>query len=326
MRKIPLFLFLLALVHCQVWAQSPMQGTASGDAAANAAGKVELIEGEVTVYDRTKAARNVRLGSLLYEGERIVTGRDGELHLSMDDGGYLAVRPNTDMNILSFQAQGRDDDRSILGLIAGSFRSITGWIGQHNPKSYQVRTPTATIGIRGTDHEPLVIAEAAQAGEPGTYDKVNAGGTVIVSTRGHGRIEVTPNRAGFAPLRGSPTPRLLSRVPRFFRPTRNETRLRHKHLAIQKSANRLREERKRVILERSRRSHERRDAHKSQQRQRLVQPPNNAHEPRRELRKDQRMRQAGDHKHKAEERKQKGQERSRSPKNHRDDSRGRTRN
>ncbi len=251
------------LVHCGVWAQSPGQATAPAKPSVNAAGKVDLVEGEVTVYDRGRAARRIRIGDTLYEGEGIVTGRDGELHLAMDDGGYLAVRPNTNMNIVGFQAQGRDDDKSILNLVAGSFRSITGWIGRTNPKSYQVRTPTATIGIRGTDHEPLVIPDGAKDGEPGTYDKVNAGGTVIESSYGHGRIEVTPNRAGFAPLRGKPMPRLLTDVPRFYRPTRNESRLFQKHQAVQKVADGLREERRRAILER-RRELERKDAHKAE--------------------------------------------------------------
>jgi hypothetical protein len=325
MRRISLFILMWALICCAAWAQDPMQGTAPGKVVVNTAGKVELVEGDVTVYDRAKAARKVRIRDPLYEGERIVTGRNGELHLSMDDGGYLAVRPNTNMNIQSFQAQGRDDDRSILNLIAGSFRSITGWIGKHDPKSYQVRTPTATIGIRGTDHEPLVVPEGAKDAEPGTYDKVNAGGTVIVSNRGHGRIEVTPNRAGFAPLRGKPTPRLLSRVPRFYRPTRNESRLAHKHRAVQKAVDRLRDERKRVILERSKRSHKPRDTRKAPL-ERGHQQPRKEREHRRELHKDQRMRHTDERKHEIEGRKQKSEARRRARENRRDAPRGRNRN
>jgi len=324
MPRISLLIVLWALVHCAAWAQDPIQETVPGKPVINTAGKVDLVEGDVTVYDHAKAARKVRIGDLLYEGERILTGRNGELHLSMDDGGFLAVRPSTNMNILSFQAQGRDDDRSVLDLVVGSFRSITGWIGRHNPKRYQVRTPTATIGIRGTDHEPLVIAEATKDAEPGTYDKVNAGGTVIVSKRGHGRIEVTPNRAGFAPLRGKRTPRLLSGVPRFYRPTRNESRLTHKHRAVQKAVDRLREKRKRLILERSSRSHERRDARKAQL-QRGHQQPRKESEPRPGLRKDQRMRQAEDRKHRIEEHKQKSEERHRAREYRRDAPRGRNR-
>src|SRR5262245_31381118 len=148
MARILAVLLALLVAFCPSAAQNV--GAPAG-APGNIAGKIELVEGDVRVYDRVKTARSVRVGDALYEGDGVVTGRDGELHIAMDDGGYLAVRPNTNMSVLAYQAQGRDDDRSILGLAAGSFRSITGWIGRHNPRAYQVRTQTATIGIRGTD-------------------------------------------------------------------------------------------------------------------------------------------------------------------------------
>jgi hypothetical protein len=261
------YLLIVLLLGALAGARAQQPPTAGS--AANVVGRVELVEGDVTVFARTRVARRVRVGDLLHEDERIVTGRNGELHLAMDDGGYLAVRPNTDLTLVAYQARGGDDDKSVLNLVAGSFRSITGWIGRHNARSYQVRTPTATIGIRGTDHEPLVIPDGAADGEPGTYDKVNAGGTVL-ETR-NGRIEVGPNRAGFAPLRGQPAPRLLAEVPRFYRATRNESRLAQKHQAITKSADRLREERRRLLDGRRSDLKARSDERKVEQRQERVQ-------------------------------------------------------
>src|SRR5262249_58079165 len=96
----------------------------------------------------------------------------GEVHLRMEDGGYIAVRPGTRMRIVNFRAEGGSDDRSVIGLLDGSFRSVTGWIAKLGPQRAIVRTPTATIGIRGTEHEPLVIPEGSSRGDPGTYDRV----------------------------------------------------------------------------------------------------------------------------------------------------------
>ena len=284
----------------------------------NVAGMVELAEGDVTVYDRAKAARRIRVGDALYEGDGVVTGRDGELHVAMDDGGYLAVRPNTSMSVVAYQALGRDDDRSIFSLVAGSFRSITGFVGRHNPRAYQVRTQTATIGIRGTDHEPMVVPEGVPGAEPGTYDKVNAGGTFIESTLGHGRIDVSPNRAGFAPLRGRPAPRLLAEVPRVYRPTRHEQRLFNRHEASERSFGRLREERRRVIDERRKSFEERKTAPKAEFK-RDAGPRDIA--PKREQQKDVRHKRQGDaddrkdgkdqRRKEAERRREPSQERSR---------------
>jgi hypothetical protein len=260
------------------------------------AGKIELVEGDVTIYDRGKTARRVRVGDALYEGDGVVTGRNGELHVAMDDGGYLAVRSNTSMSVIAYQAQGRDDDRSVFNLVAGSFRSITGWIGRHNPRAYQVRTQTATIGIRGTDHEPMVIPDGSPAGEAGTYDKVNAGGTYIESTQGHGRIDVTPNRAGFAPLRGRPAPRLLAEVPRLYRPTRYEQRLVNRHQAAQKGSERLREDRRRMLEERRKALEERKDARKAEMKREQQKNAAQRSEPQKEAREKRLQEQAEDRK------------------------------
>lgn len=216
--------------------------------AAEMAGKVELVSGRVSVVDPAQAERPVKVGDGVREGESIVTGADGEIHLEMADGGTIAVRPNTRLRIAEYRARGDDQDKGVFSLLAGGFRSITGWIGKFNPRSYQVRTPTATIGIRGTDHEPLVIPEGSSEGEAGTYDMVNAGATYIEA---EGTVlEVPEQRVAFAPVAGAgprPMPRLLERIPPFFRPGLNERLLERRHEAIQHLLERRRFERRQFL-------------------------------------------------------------------------------
>jgi len=214
----------------------------------NNAAKVALVEGEVTIIAGKNQRRKVKIGDVLVEGESIVTGKDGELHLDMEDGGYIAIRPNTRMRIVKYQAKGDASDSALFGLLQGSFRSVTGWIGKFNREKYIVRTPNATIGIRGTDHEPLVIPAGSTEGEAGTYDKVNAGGSVIKTPQG--RAEVAPNQAGFVPHGATGAPRLLKDVPTFFRATRNEKLLEGKHDAVQQRIASRREARKTEIKKR----------------------------------------------------------------------------
>jgi hypothetical protein len=227
------------------WAQNPASpGASSRQQAAlgNIAAKIVLAQGEVTVLGADNQARRVKAGELIREGESIVTGKDGELHMRMEDGGYIAVRPNTRMNISQYQANGSASDRGIFGLISGSFRSITGWIGKFNRDRYLVRTSSATIGIRGTDHEPLVIPAGSNEGPPGTFDKVNAGGTFLMNDAG--RADVAPGQAGFASPDRKSSPRVLDSVPAFFRTTPNEFLLDGKHDAVQNSLDQLREQRR----------------------------------------------------------------------------------
>ena len=163
----------------------------------------------------------------------------------MQDTGFIAVRPNTRMTITDHKAEGGADDKVVINLLRGGFRSVTGWIGKFNPRAYRIVTPTATIGVRGTDHEPRYIPEDSSEGEPGTYDKVYVGATTITS--GAGGAEVAPDQAGFAPAQASEKPRLLASVPTFFRRGRHEAEIEKKHLEIQRLIDQRRDERRQVI-------------------------------------------------------------------------------
>ena len=199
---------------------TPAPAAAEKTVEVNRAAKVVLVEGDVSAFAASKQKRMLKVDDYLVEGDSIVTGKDGELHLDMEDGGYISVRPNTKMRIVKYQAKGEDSDTGVFGLLQGSFRSVTGWIGKFNRDKYTVRTPAATIGIRGTDHEPYVIPKGSSEGEPGTYDKVNEGGSFI-QTQG-GRAEVAPNQSGFVSHDKTAKPRVLKDVPRHFRAGRHE--------------------------------------------------------------------------------------------------------
>lgn len=57
------------------------------------------------------------------------------------------------------------ESRSVLRLVKGGLRAVTGLIGRETRTQYQVLTPVATIGIRGTDFL-AAICDAACAADP----------------------------------------------------------------------------------------------------------------------------------------------------------------
>jgi hypothetical protein len=214
------------------------------------AGTVSLVEGDVRFLDANRQARRPNLGDPVYEGDNIVTGSDGEVHLDMQDGGYIGVRPGTKMRIVNFKAEGGADDGFLFSLLEGSFRAVTGWITRSSGRRAEVQTPTVTIGIRGTDYEPLVIPEGSKTGEPGTYNRVNIGETEMRTSQGS--VIVKPNQAGFVPIRGALQPRLLARIPAYFKPTRNEKRFEGLHQRIHQNLEEKRKQRVRQIEQRRR--------------------------------------------------------------------------
>ena len=183
----------------------------------HAAGRIDFLEGNVSVTSASGQLRIPIKGERLEAGEAIATGRDGEMHVHMDDNGLIAMRANTFLRIEAYKADGGLDDVAAFRLLRGSFRSITGWIGKNNPQKYAVRTSTATIGIRGTDHETLVIGDGDGAG---TYDKVNSGETEMVTPVG--KVTILSGQSAYTPKAGSQPPALLAVIPAFFLATKNE--------------------------------------------------------------------------------------------------------
>lgn len=206
-----------ALASCLVVASSPAFAQDRP-----AAGTIDLVEGDAMIETKDKQTRIARLDGAVYAGETITTFAAAELHLKMADGGYLSLRENTRITLTEYVANGDDADRSLIDLTKGAFRSITGWIGKYRRDAYKVRTPMVTIGVRGTDHEPTHFEPGDPRGEPGSYDKVNEGRTVMQSK--FGTVEVPANRAAHFRADRRTAPRVLQAVPAFFKPSRNEQR------------------------------------------------------------------------------------------------------
>lgn len=239
---------------------------ACGAAAASDFGSVQLVSGQVTVQTPDGRVLAPRVGDTLQAGADIVTGKDGEIHIETADSGYVALRPNTRLRVAEYRAEGDELDTQILSLLRGTFRSVTGWIGRYNADRYRVTTPTATIGVRGTDHEPSylldedVAATAAEAGlEPGTYDKVNEGASWIENEGG--RVEIATNQAGFA-HQSRARPARLKRVPGFFKGTRHEKRIGERRELLKKVVEQRRAAKRARMKEKLERSKQRREQRK----------------------------------------------------------------
>jgi hypothetical protein len=233
-------------------AQTPPGATSSSAQhapapARNQAGVIVLAEGNARLATGGTGPRQAKVGDMVSEGDVLSSGKEGEVHVKMQDTGFIVLRPNSRVQIVGYKADGGDDDKEVLKLIVGGLRSITGWIGKFNSRAYRLQTPTATIGIRGTDHEARYIPEGSSEGEAGTYDRVFAGGTTLETATENAAI--APNQAGFVSDRPRERPRLLAAIPVFFRPGPHEAEINQKHAEIQKQIQQRREERRKVIAE-----------------------------------------------------------------------------
>jgi hypothetical protein len=188
------------------------------------AGSADFVSGDVRLSDAA-GSKSMAVGTSVYAGQTIETGADSEAHVKLDDGGYLAVRPGSRIRIDAARITGSFDDSLTMSLLRGAIRSVTGWVGKFDKHSYQLNAGTATVGIRGTDHE-LALIEAAGPGDgpaAGIHNWVNEGGTTL-KTAG-GSLDIEPGQAAWA----EPDGRMLHRhqgLPAFLRrfQTRQEGR------------------------------------------------------------------------------------------------------
>lgn len=239
-KSAPAILLMMALIaSCgSVWASSancayPRSGTGMGGtgtiargtgiggtgispeaaSAMQLAGNVILSQGNVEAQ-RDGNARRLAQGDAVCVGETIVTSQSGTVKIRMADDAMIAIRPLTQLKIKKYVYGGTANDGSLLALLNGSGRFVTGKIGKAHPQDDLIETPNATIGVRGTDHEATVILPNAKAGYPsGTYDKVNSGITFIRTEKGE--IDIHPSQAGFAANIGE-APTILKEMPVFY--------------------------------------------------------------------------------------------------------------
>ena len=117
-------------------------------------GYVARQKGRVTVKDLNGETQILEINSPIYEGDRITTGMGSTAYIAMDDGAEIYLKEDSIIKISTYVITSGFDKNSssILDLIRGGLRKITGSIGASALSNYQVQTGLATIGIRGTEY------------------------------------------------------------------------------------------------------------------------------------------------------------------------------
>lgn len=166
---------------------------------ASTAGHVQFVSGEVQLTTADGQTHSLQKGDAVNEGDTLSSAKNGSAQIKMQDGGFVAVRPDTRMKFDQFVFNGKQDgsEKGFFSLFKGGFRAVTGLIGQMNKQNYRITTPSATIGIRGTDHETFVVTpDSGIKAEVGAYNKVNVGETTLTTNKG--TISILANQMGFA--------------------------------------------------------------------------------------------------------------------------------
>jgi len=144
-----------------------------------AVGQVVISRGKTFSMSSKNIRRDLDVGSEIYVGDRLFTGVKGYLRLNMIDDAKIDLRCNSEMLIEDYRLL-RAGNRSIIYLLKGSLRKITGSIGKFADDVYEMKTPLSTVGVRGTDYALRVLQAygcdgSVDVNSKGLFVKVNKG-------------------------------------------------------------------------------------------------------------------------------------------------------
>lgn len=122
------------------------------------AGTVLLAKGVVNARGANDTGRVLSKGSSIEEGDIITTASKSFAVIRMMDNSKLTLKPGTTIAIGKFSLE-EGKEEGCINLVKGGLRTVTGLIGKRKPNSFQVDTPIASIGIRGTDFIARICAD-----------------------------------------------------------------------------------------------------------------------------------------------------------------------
>jgi hypothetical protein len=128
-------------------------------------GKVIWIKGTLKAIMPNKEERLLQKKSILYLHDALITDATSQAEIGFTDQTLMTLKENTRFNIDKYQydAKSKSTGQSVMSLVEGGFRTITGAVAKNTPDNYAINTPVATIGVRGTefqvfyDHNKLYV-------------------------------------------------------------------------------------------------------------------------------------------------------------------------
>jgi hypothetical protein len=160
--------------------------------AAQVAGTVIQLSGPLLAKKADGKVKALALKSEVEQGDTLVSEKNTYAQIKFVDNSEITLMPGTTFKVeaFAFDAGKPDGDSANFNLVKGGLRSITGLLGKRNKEKFQLKTPTATIGIRGTtftaDYVPTLAAQQAgpPALAPGLYVAVSDGMIYVSNNAG----------------------------------------------------------------------------------------------------------------------------------------------
>ncbi|NHQ94100.1 FecR domain-containing protein [Janthinobacterium lividum] len=131
--------------------------------AGQVAGTVMQLSGPLMAKKADGKMKILAIKSEVEQGDTLLTEKETYALIKLIDNSEITLKPNTSFVIeqFSYTAEQPDGDHAIFSLLKGGLRSVTGLLGKRNKERFEMKTPAATIGIRGTTFVASYVAPSA---------------------------------------------------------------------------------------------------------------------------------------------------------------------
>ena len=182
-------------------------------------GIVEHLSGPLMDRKADGTVKVLAAKSEVESGDTLVAEKNTYAQIRFIDNSEITLRPGTTFKIdkFAYDAGKPDEDSAAFSLVKGGLRSITGLLGKRNKEKFQLKTPAATIGIRGTTFIAQWVEDAGAAKQatpgpvtPGLVPDLAPGlhvavldGMIVVTNPG-GAQHFQAGQFGFVPNMSAP--------------------------------------------------------------------------------------------------------------------------
>ncbi len=147
------------------------------------AGQFVQSSGYVAVTAVGGTPKSAGNGDGIENGQTVTVGDGAKAVIKFQDGQIIALQSKSifKVNSYKYEQAAPEKGESFFSLLQGGLRAVTGLIGSTNKAGWKLATPTATIGIRGTDFMAVIHQGVYLKVDAGAISATNSAGTMVVT-------------------------------------------------------------------------------------------------------------------------------------------------
>lgn len=113
-------------------------------------GYIMTVQGEASVTSRGQTI-DARIGQAVIVGATLRTGPHGSMGVTLTDNTVMSFGPNSEFTLDEYQFEPAQEELKLTARVSrGTLNFISGVIAKLKPEAVELKTPTGTIGVRGT--------------------------------------------------------------------------------------------------------------------------------------------------------------------------------